>query len=60
MESRFYSKGELKDKKIIEALKAAVKQYENGEIAEVRDTLEEIVEAINEFEDGYENQGYNQ
>lgn len=50
MNSPFYKKGGLKDKKIIEALKQAVVQYENGEIDEVRDTLFDIVDAINDFE----------
>ena len=50
MRNPFYKKGELKDKKIIEALKQAAVQYENGEIAEVRDTLFDIVDAIDDFE----------
>ena len=55
MESKFYVKGNLKDKKIVEALKNAAEQYENGEIAEVRDTLQDIIDAIDEFEADYEN-----
>lgn len=55
MENKFYSKGELKDKKILEVLKKLPEQYENGEIAEVRDVMEEIVFAIDEFENDYEN-----
>ena len=55
MDNKFYSKGELKDKKILEALKKLPEQYENGEIAEVRDVMEEIVFAIDEFESEYEN-----
>lgn len=50
MQNMFYRKGELKDKKVIAALKRAARQYENGEIAEVRDVLFEIVEAIDTFE----------
>jgi len=50
MENKFYSKGELKDKKILEVLKKLPEQYENGEIAEVRDIMEEIIFAIDEFE----------
>ena len=50
MNNRFYNKGALKDRKIVEALKRAAIQYENGEIIEVRDTLCEIVEAIDDFE----------
>lgn len=55
MENKFYSKGELKDKKILEVLKKLPEQYENGEIAEVRDIMEEIIFAIDEFESEYEN-----
>ena len=54
MNNRFYNKGNLKDKKIVEALKQAAIQYENGEIIEVRDTLYEIVEAIDDFENDTE------
>lgn len=50
MYNRFYEKSELNDLGIINALKRATKDYENGEIAEVRDILEEIVIAIDEFE----------
>ena len=50
MDNKFYSKGELKDKKILEVLKKLPEQYENGEIAEVRDVMEEIIFAIDEFE----------
>lgn len=50
MYNRFYEKSELNDLGIINALKQAAKDYENGEIAEVRDILEEIVIAIDEFE----------
>ena len=39
----------LKDKKIISALKKAADDYENGEIAEVHETLREIVDAIDEY-----------
>lgn len=53
MENKFYSKGKLKDKKILEVLKKLPEQYENGEIAEVRDVMEEIVFAIDEFERTY-------
>lgn len=52
--SKFIQNGELKDKKIILALHQCAKDYENGEIAEVRDTLAEIVAAIDEFTDSYE------
>lgn len=52
--SKFFKKGELQDKKIIAALKQAADDYENGEIAEVRDLLVEIVKAIDEFDKNYE------
>lgn len=41
---------ELKDAKIVEALQQAAVDYENGEIAEVRDLLADIVKDIDEFE----------
>ena len=40
---------ELKDKKIVSALRKLAKSYENGEIVEVRDELLEIVNSIDEF-----------
>lgn len=40
----------LKDRKIVATLKQAAKDYENGEIAEVKETLAEIYDAIQEFE----------
>lgn len=48
---RFFKNGELKDKKIEEALRKAADDYADGAIIEVRDLLVEIVLAINEFED---------
>lgn len=51
MANRFYAKGELKDKKILAALKQAVKDYDDGAIAEVHDVLLEIAAAIEEWED---------
>jgi len=51
MANRFYAKGELKDEKIVVALKRAANDYENGEIAEVHDLLLEIAAAIEEWED---------
>ena len=50
MESRFYKNGELEDKEIVAALRKAADDYENGEIIEVRDLLQDIVDDINEFE----------
>lgn len=46
---RFYKNGELKDKKIVEALRKAADWYEDGAIVEVRDLLQDIVDAIDEF-----------
>lgn len=54
MESKFYKKGELKDKEIVAALKQAAVDYENGEIAEVRDLLVDIVNGIDNWEAAYE------
>ena len=51
MGNRFFVNGELKDKKISAALRRAANDYENGEIAEVRDLLLEIAAAIDEWED---------
>lgn len=48
---RFFKNGELKDKKIEEALRKAAADYADGAIIEVRDLLLEIVQAIDEFED---------
>lgn len=50
MEMKFWKNNELDDAAIIKALKQAVKDYEDGAIAEVRDSLAEIVVAIDEFE----------
>ena len=53
MPNKFFAKGELKDDKIITALKRAANDYENGEIAEVHDLLLEIAAAIEEWEAVY-------
>ena len=47
---KFWKNNELDDAAIIKALNQAVKDYEDGAIAEVRDSLVEIVNAIDEFE----------
>lgn len=49
MQNNFFVDGELLDCRIMKALKKAVTDYENGEIAEVRDLLMEIVDAIDEW-----------
>lgn len=46
---RFIKRGELEDERIINALNTAARDYENGELIEVRDLLLEIVAAIDEF-----------
>ena len=51
---RFLKNGELQDKKIIEALQKAADWYEDGAIAEVRDLLVDIVNAIDEFDNNQE------
>ena len=51
MANRFLANGQLKDEKIVTTLKLAARDYQNGEIAEVRDTLLEIVAAVDEWED---------
>ena len=48
---KFYKTGELQDKKIASALRQAVDDFENGELIEVRDVLQDIVDAINEKTD---------
>lgn len=50
---RFFENGELKDSQIVRALAQAKIDYENGAVVEVRDTLVEIVLAINEFEKSF-------
>ena len=50
MTSRFFQNGELKDAKIVDALRQAATQYENGEIVEVYDTLIDIVSAIDDYD----------
>ncbi len=47
---RFIKNGELQDEKIAFALRTASRDFANGEIAEVRDLLLEIIAAIDEFE----------
>lgn len=46
---RYIKNGELQDERIVSALQAAAREYENGEIIEVRDKLLEIIAAIDEF-----------
>ena len=50
MNERFIKYGELQDIEILNALKEAVCDYEDGAILEVRDVLVEIVKAIDEYD----------
>lgn len=50
METKYFKKGELKDKEILEALTRAARYYEDGAICEVRDELADIIIAIDEFD----------
>ena len=54
MTTNFYKNGKLKDKEIVSALRQVADQYENGELIEVRDLLQDIVDAIDEFESDQE------
>lgn len=54
MECVFFKKGELMDKEIVAALHQAAEDYENGEIAEVKDLLIDIINAITDFEQDQE------
>lgn len=50
MNNPYISRKGLNDTKIIQALRKAADDYENGEIAEVSDTLQDIVWAIKEYD----------
>ena len=54
---KFYKNGELKDKKIVAALRQAADDYENGEILEVKGVLIDIINAITDFEADEEARG---
>ena len=53
MNERFIKYGKLQDIEILNALKEAVCNYEDGAILEVRDVLVEIVKAIDEWDYNY-------
>ena len=53
MNERFIIYGKLQDIEIINALKEAVHDYEDGAISEVRDMLADIVKAIDEWNYNY-------
>lgn len=48
--NRYFKNGHLKDRQIVQALRQASQDYENGEISEVSDTLMEILDAIKKWE----------
>lgn len=48
--NRYFKNQHLKDKQIVQALRQASQDYENGEISEVSDTLMEILDAIKMWE----------
>ncbi len=54
MTTGFYKHGKLQDKEIVSALRKVADQYENGELIEVRDLLQDIVDSIDEFESDQE------
>lgn len=49
--SRFFKNRELDDAKIKRALRKAIKDYENGEIIEVKSILVDIINSITDFEE---------
>jgi hypothetical protein len=53
MSNKFIEYGRLQDMEIINALKESMYDYEDGAILEVRDVLEEIVKAIDEWDYNY-------
>ena len=57
METTFFKKGELKDRKIVAALRQAADDYENGEIFEVKCVLVDIINSITEWEEAEEVRG---
>lgn len=54
MTNDFYSYRELKDEKITSALRKAADDYEEGYIAEVKDMLADICQAIEFWEQDWE------
>lgn len=51
---KFFDNGYLKDKEIVKSLHQAAVDYDNGELAEVRDLLADIVNALDEFDKDYD------
>jgi hypothetical protein len=50
MKNKYFENGELKDNEICTALIKAEKDFKNGEILEVMDELQKIINAIKKFE----------
>lgn len=48
-----YYNGELDDAGIVEAIKTALEDYENGAILEARDNLVRVTKSIDEYEQNY-------
>lgn len=46
---KYLKNGEMDDAAVVNALKRCVKQYQDGELWEVRDELVDIIQAIDEF-----------
>ena len=57
MSNPFINNKGLCDEKIVQALRKAANDYENGEISEVQDTLQDIVWAIHVFDERCEKAG---
>ena len=57
MSNPFIDRTGLRDDKIVQALRKAADNYENGEISEVQDTLQDIVWAIHVFDERCEKAG---
>jgi len=52
--SEYYNGAELSDEKIVKAIRQAANDYEDGAILEAKETLMVIIEAIDDFEDDFE------
>ena len=52
-QTKLFENGKLNDKLVKDMLTSATKSFQDGEIIEARDTLIEIVEAIDDFDREY-------
>lgn len=50
MKIKYYDHGVLNDEAIISTLEQAIKDYQNGEIIDVMDDLQKIINAIKKYE----------